>query len=279
MSQRSHLDGEPRAVSTKRSDRMRMILSLLHERESLELGALAEELDVSGATLRRDLAELDEQGLLVRTHGGARARNSQSEIPVRLRDNSFRAAKQRIARKTVELIPPGPYAVAISGGTTAAEVARAFGNRAGLTIVTNSLPIALECVAQPRVRVIMTGGVVRTSSLEAVGPLSEHIFNAINVATAILGTDGISVAGGVTTHDDTEARTNNAMVVKAQRVIVVADGSKVGKVTLAKMADLSQVSDFVTDTSADPDALAQIAAAGVIVHVVDLEGPWAYRPH
>jgi DeoR family transcriptional regulator of aga operon len=277
MPSKGHVDGEPRAVSTKRSDRMRMILSMLHQRENLELASLAKELGVSGATLRRDLADLDEQGLLVRTHGGARARNSQSEIRVRLRDNSFRAAKQRVAQKTVELIPPGPYAVAISGGTTAAEVARAFGNRADLTIVTNSLPIALECAAQPRVRVIMTGGVVRASSLEAVGPLSEHIFNAINVGTAILGTDGISVAGGVTTHDDTEARTNNAMVMKAQRVIVVADGSKVGQVTLAKMADLSQVSDFVTDRSADPVELARIAEAGIVVHVVDIEAPRTSR--
>ena len=116
---------------------------------------------------------------------------------------------------------------------------------------------------------IITGGVVRQSSFEAVGSLSEYTFNAINVATAVLGTDGISAAGGVTTHE-TEARTNHAMVSKAQRVIVVADGSKVGVVTFAKMADLGEINDLVTDTSADPDALARIAATGIAVHVVDL---------
>lgn len=270
MSQHSSYQTVPRAVSSKRSERMRVVLSLLHERKTMTLESLAAELGTSGATLRRDLAELDEQGLLVRTHGGARALDARSEIPVRLRNNQYREAKQLIARRAVEMIPTGPHALALSGGTTTAEVARALRNRSELTIVTNSLTIAMECAARPRLKVIITGGVVRQSSFEAVGSLSEYTFNAINVATAVLGTDGISAAGGVTTHDETEARTNHAMVAKAQRVIVVADGSKVGVVTLAKMADLGEINDLITDTSADPEALALIAAAGIAVHVVDL---------
>jgi DeoR family transcriptional regulator of aga operon len=272
MSQDSYYETHPQAVSSKRSNRMRAVLSLLQEQNHVSLASLAVELGVSAATLRRDLADLDGQGLLVRTHGGARALDSRTEIPVRLRDSQFREAKQRIARRAVEMIPSGPYAVAISGGTTTAEVARALGNRSDLTIVTNSLTIALECAARPHLRVIMTGGVVRMSSFEAVGSLSENAFNAINVGTAILGTDGLSAFGGVTTHDDTEARTNNAMVAKAQRVIVVADGSKVGRVTFAKMADLSQIDDVVTDSNADPEELKRISDAGVNVHVVDLSG-------
>lgn len=270
MSSDGYFETHPRAVSAKRSDRMRSVLSALHEQNTVSLATLAEDLGVSAATLRRDLADLDEQGLLVRTHGGARALDSRSEIPVRLRDTQFRDAKQRIARRAVEMIPSGPYAVAISGGTTSAEVARALGNRTELTIVTNSLTIALECAARPQLKVIITGGVVRLSSFEAVGSLSENTFKAINVGTAILGTDGITAHGGVTTHDDTEARTNNAMVASAQRVIVVADGSKVGRVTLAKMAELSQISDLITDSNADPVELERIADAGVRVHVVDL---------
>ena len=270
MIQNGSYSSTPRAVSGKRSERMRLVLSLLHEQTSMSQAALAEALGISAATLRRDLADLDEQGLLVRTHGGARALDARSEIPVRLRNTQFREAKQLIARRAVEMIPAGPYAVALSGGTTTAEVARALSNRAGLTIVTNSLTIAMECAARPRLKVIMTGGVVRQSSFEAVGSLSENTFKAINVGTAILGTDGISVSGGVTTHDETEARTNHAMVANAQRVVVVADGSKVGQVTLAKMADLSEIDDFVTDSDADPGALRMIADAGVTVHVVDL---------
>ncbi|KQO80432.1 alkaline phosphatase [Frigoribacterium sp. Leaf263] len=266
---KQYLDqSSPRAVSSKRSERMRRILSLLHEHTSRSLGDLARDLSVSEATLRRDLAELDEQGQLVRTHGGARERDSQPEIPVRLRNTSYRREKQYIARRTVDLIPTGPYALALSGGTTTAEVARGLRHRSGLTIITNSLTIAMECATWPRLKVIMTGGVVRQSSFEAVGSLSESAFRGINVGTCILGTDGISATGGVTTHDETEARTNHAMVANADRVIVVADGSKVGRATLAKMADISEVDDLVTDSSADPHALELIAAAGVTVHVV-----------
>lgn len=262
-------DAAARSMSGKRADRMRRILQLLHEHSSRSLAELAEDLGVSAATLRRDLADLDEQGELVRTHGGARERGSRSEIPVRLRDSRFRHEKQVIARRAVDLIPAGPYALALSGGTTTAEVARALRHRSGLTVITNSLAIAMECVAWPRLQVLITGGVIRPSSLEAVGSLAEASFRAINVGTAILGTDGISAAGGVTTHDETEARTNHAMVAKAQRVIVVADGSKIGQATLAKMADLGEVDDLVTDSSADPAALREIGDAGVTVHVVD----------
>ena len=116
----------------------------------------------------------------------------------------------------------------------------------------------------------MTGGVLRSQSLELVGVLAENTFNAINIGTAILGTDGITAAGGVTTHDETEARTNHAMVCQGQRVVVVADGSKVGRVALAQMADLAQVHVLVTDTTADPDELARIVAAGVEVLIVDV---------
>jgi len=258
----------PRATSGKRSDRMLAVLSLLTDRESISLASLSDELQVSAATIRRDLAEMEDQGLLVRTHGGARASGPRGEVPVRLRDSQFRDAKRRIALRAAELIPTGPYAIAISGGTTTAEVAKALALRQQLTIVTNALTTAIEIASRPNLKVIMTGGVVRSSSFEVVGSLAENTFNAINVGTAILGTDGISSQGGATTHDETEARTNHAMVAHAQRVIVVADGSKVGRLTLARVAGLDEIDDLVTDSSADPAELEKIAAAGVTIHVV-----------
>lgn len=262
------LGDETHHVSTRRSDRMRTILATLQQRETASLHELATDLKVSSATVRRDLADLEDRGLLVRTHGGARQLELTTEIPVQLRDSQFRESKQRIARHVLTMIPSGRYAVAVSGGTTTEEVARALGSRADLTVVTNSLSIAIACAARPRLKVIITGGVVRPSSFEAIGSLAENTFHAVNVGTAILGTDGISAAGGATTHDETEARTNNAMVSTAQRVIVVADGSKVGRITLAQMASLDQISDLVTDFSADADELALISASGVRVHQV-----------
>jgi DeoR family transcriptional regulator of aga operon len=147
-------------------------------------------------------------------------------------------------------------------------VARALSNHRDLTIVTNSLSIATLVTTFPQLKVIVTGGLLRPQSLELVGVLAENTFNAINVGTAILGTDGISADGGVTTHDETEARTNNAMVTHAGRAIVVADGTKIGRLTLAKVAGIDQIDVLITDDSADRAELDRIAAHGVEVHVV-----------
>lgn len=100
-------------MSIKRTDRMREVLSLLRERGEVTSQVLCTELRISAATLRRDLSELEEQGLLVRTHGGARAVDpSDSEIPVRLRDHRMVAIKRRIAQHAAALVPPGQQAVA-----------------------------------------------------------------------------------------------------------------------------------------------------------------------
>ncbi|MDF1898034.1 DeoR/GlpR family DNA-binding transcription regulator [Mycolicibacterium smegmatis] len=259
------------AMSIKRTDRMREVLSLLRERGEVTSQVLCTELKISAATLRRDLSELEEQGLLVRTHGGARAVDpSDSEIPVRLRDHRMVAIKRRIAQHAAALVPPGQQAVALTGGITTGEVARALRGRPQITIVTNSLTIAADCAVDAHMKVIMTGGVVRSKSLEAVGPMSEHAFQVITVGTAVLGADGMSAGIGATTFDEGEARTAIAMASNAQRVVVAVDGSKIGKVTLAKMVPLDQIDHLVTDSTADRAELDRITAAGVQVHVVDV---------
>ena len=258
-------------MSTKRTDRMREVLSLLRGRGEVDSEVLRAALRVSAATLRRDLSELEEQGLLVRTHGGARALDpSGSEIPVRLRDHRTIAIKRRIAQHAAALVPPGPQAVALTGGVTTSEVARSLKGRPQMTIVTNSLTIAADCAVDAHMKVIVTGGLVRANSLEAVGPMSEHAFQVINVGTAVLGADGMSAEVGATTFDEAEARTAMAMAASAQQVVVAVDGSKIGRVTLAKMVTLDEIDHVVTDSTADPTQLERILAAGVRVHVVEV---------
>jgi DeoR family transcriptional regulator, aga operon transcriptional repressor len=259
-------------VSTKRTDRMRAVLSLLRDRGEVASTVLCAELRVSPATLRRDLSELEDQGLLSRTHGGARALDpSGSEIPVRLRDHRMVAIKRRIAQHAAALIPAGPQAVGMTGGVTCSEVARALKGRPHITVVTNSLTIAADCAVDAHMKVIATGGLVRANSLEAVGPMSEHAFQVITVGTAVLGADGMSAEIGATTYDEAEARTAIAMASNAQRVVVAVDGSKIGNVTLARMVAPAQIHHLVTDATADREQLDRIAAAGVQVHVVDAE--------
>lgn len=254
--------------SRERSRRLAELLELIAERRRLSLTELTEQFGTSAATVRRDLAVLAQQGLVVRYHGGVRAAQSLPEIPVALRDTRYEDAKRRIAVAAAARVPRQRHAVAIGGGTTTAGVARELADRPELTIVTNSLTIATLVAGHPQLKVLMTGGILRPQSLELVGLLAESAFSAVNVGVAILGVDGISAEEGLTTHDETESRTNRAMVAKAQRTIVVADGSKVGKAALAKIADVDQVATLVTDSSADGVALDAIRARGVDVVVV-----------
>lgn len=255
-------------VGRKRRDRMRDILGIVRDEGDVGTEELAERLEVSAATLRRDLSELDARGLVSRTYGRVRPYGELAEMPVLMRGSEASASKLAIARFAARLLPPGQQAVAVSGGTTTQALVRAFGDRAGLTIVTNAVTIALEASHSPRVKTILTGGTLRAASLEAVGPLAEAAFAAFKVTTAFLGTDGISTDGGVTTHDDTEARTNGMMVTNADRVVVVCDGSKVGRQTMARMADIGDVAVLVTDDEAPAAALDAIRTAGVDVFVV-----------
>ncbi|MFC6358210.1 DeoR/GlpR family DNA-binding transcription regulator [Luteococcus peritonei] len=255
------------------------ILAALSEHGHLQLQQLATMLEASPATIRRDVAALAERGLLVRSHGGARPVAQSSELPVALRDGHQRAAKQAIASVVAGLLPAGKHAIALTGGTTTAEVLRALHHRHDLTIITNSVGLALEAAQQGQSRVLITGGILRSTSLELVGSLAEATFGQINVGTAIVGCDGISSRGGVTTHDEIEAHTNHTMVARAQRVVAVADGSKVGRVTLARLADLDQVDVLVTDSSADAEQLDLIRARGVDVRVVPATAPSVHAEH
>lgn len=254
--------------SHKRSDRMVRLLALLDENGQMPLSTLALTFQVSEATIRRDVAILDKQGLLDRTHGGARPVQGNRELPVRLRNARNLDAKSHIAEAAVALIPEGKHAIALTGGTTTAEAVHALANRDDLTIITNSITIGMRAAEEGQSRVLIAGGVLRSNSLELVGQLAEATLRLVNIGTALVGADGISSAGGLTTHDDTEARTNHQMIERAQRVIALVDSSKIGVITLAKMAELSEIDVLITDDAAPPEELDRIRKAGVEVKVV-----------
>lgn len=251
----------------RRADRVSTILDRIANQGSVDAGALATEFAVSVATIRRDLQTLEDQKLLSRTHGGAIAADVDYELPVRYRIGQRREEKKAIARVAVGRLPHGPLTVGLTGGTTTHAVARLLADRYDLAVVTNALNIAAELALRPRIKLVMTGGVSRTQSYELVGPIADRTLAALNIQVAIVGVDGITARAGLTTHDDIEANTNATMIRQAERVIVVADGSKVGRVCLARICQLGEVDEFVTDANADPAMLAMISAAGITVTV------------
>ncbi len=254
--------------SHTRSTRMVAVLRLLDMHRQLPLAVLAEELNASEATIRRDVAVLASQGLLVRTHGGARTSQGRHEIPERLRSGINERPKSRIAIAAAMTIPQGRQTIGLTGGTTTARVLGALAERDDLTIITNSLSIGMDAAEQRQARVLIVGGVLRSDSRELVGPLAEATLRLVSMSTAIVGADGVSSVGGVTTHDDNEARTNHTMIERAERVVVVADSSKISRITLSTVCDLCEVDLLITDSNAPAAEVSRIREAGVEVLVV-----------
>lgn len=248
-----------------RENRLDLLVRELEQHGPMSVEHLGGVLRASPATIRRDLAELARARRIVRTRGGARVYRSDEEAPIPVRDTIARDAKLRIARATADLIPAGPRAIAVGGGTTTAGVLEAIGNRPGLTVVTNSLTIAALAGRLRIARIIVVGGYVRHESQELVGSFAEHTLGAVRVAYAILGTGGLTAAGGITTHDEAEARTNNAMIATAQHSIVVADHSKFGRLALSPLATAEEIDTLVTDAAAPSTELDAFRAAGVQV--------------
>ena len=254
-------------TSLRRADRVSAILDRVASQGSVDAGHLADEFRVSAATIRRDLQVLEDQKLLSRTHGGAVAVDVAYELPLRYRVGQHRDEKALIAQCAATLLPRGPLTLGLTGGTTTHMLARLLADRVDLTVVTNALNIAAELALRPRLKLIMTGGVSRTQSYELVGPIADRALAGLNMAVAVVGVDGISARGGLTTHDEIEAHTNATMIRRADRVIVVADGSKVGRACLAGICAITDVAMLVTDGSADPAGLDAIRRAGTEVIV------------
>src|SRR3954469_7278987 len=254
----------------RQEDRLGQILQQLNQHGTVAVLALADRLDVSEATVRRDLHLLEEQKLLTRTHGGAVASGVLYELPMRYRGGQHYEAKRAIAEAATALIPVEATSVGLNGGTTTTEVSRALASRSGLRVVTNALNIASELAVRSNIELVVCGGSARAESYELVGPLAELTLANINLDIAIIGVDGISASAGFTTHHEVEAHTNRALVRAAERVIVVADSSKVGRRGFAKIADIAVASDIVTDGGVDPHDVAELRRLGPQVHVVDV---------
>jgi DeoR family transcriptional regulator, aga operon transcriptional repressor len=253
-----------KAGTMLRTDRMAAILEYVAANGSVDVMTAARELNVSAATLRRDLRVLQEQGLLRRTHGGAVANGVEVELPLRYREARHHSEKRAIGRVAASLVA-NRSVVGVTGGTTATEVARSLMTRSDITVVTNALNIAGELLLRPSLGVIVVGGAARHASYELVGPAAEAMVERYHFDVCFFGVDGLTLADGCSTHDEMEAHTDHMFIRRARRVVVVADASKLGMTTFASICALDEVSDLVTDASADEELLDGFRDRGVNV--------------
>lgn len=254
----------PILAGMRQADRLSAILERLSDGGTVGVADLCTEMQVSAATIRRDLEHLERQHLLKRTHGGAVAQGVAYELPLRYKGARHQAEKHRIAVAAAERVRDG-MSIGLTGGTTTTEVARAIVDRQGLTVVTNALNIAGELAVRPNLKLVVTGGVARSESYELVGPLAEQSLAGLNLDVVFLGVDGISADAGLTTHHEIEAHTDLALIERARRSVVVADSSKIGRTAFARICEVARVDELITDAVADPAVLAALAEAGVAV--------------
>ncbi|MCG6499295.1 DeoR/GlpR family DNA-binding transcription regulator [Kitasatospora sp. A2-31] len=247
-----------------KADRSARILAHVTEAGSADVHALAGLLGVSTATVRRDLQELHEQGLLHRTRGGAVTGPVNLELPLRHRSEKQREEKRRIAQAAAELVPDGAV-VGLSGGTTTSELARVLAERGGITVVTNAVNVAADLIVRPEVRLVVIGGIARTASYELVGPAADLMLSRYHLDVAFIGVDGLTAEEGCTTHDEMEAQTDRAFLRSSARAVVLADSTKAGRVTFARICPLADVDDLVTDAGLTDAQAKAFAACGVRV--------------
>ena len=250
-------------VSMLTDERRAVILDRLGTLGRVLAADLCVELDVSVDTIRRDLRELDELGLLRRVHGGALPRHGDA-APFATRARRAPEAKASIARRAAEQVRDGQLVV-LDAGTTTLELARALRPDLRVRVVTGSPPIALELAGHPGVEVTLVGGTLRPNALVTVGAAAVAAFELIRADVVFLGVCGLHPEIGLTTEDIEERHVKAAMIDGAGEVIALADSDKLGTAMPVVVAPLSTVTHLVTDADAGADILAPYRAAGIEV--------------
>jgi DeoR/GlpR family transcriptional regulator of sugar metabolism len=232
---------------------------------------LAAEFDVSEMTIRRDVEALEMLGVVRRIVGGAIAlKGKDSEPSFETRVANAAEEKHHIADAVAELVGPNETLI-IDSGSTALAVAKALkGRELGLTVVTPSLLVALELIDEPGTSVVLTGGELRPGELSTIGPATENTLHSYNCDTFVMGVAGIDAERGISDYHQGESQVKRAASQRADRVIVAADQSKLGRVTFVSIAPLSEIDIIVTDGA--PDHAALVAARGVGVDVICVAG-------
>ncbi|MEV8313510.1 DeoR/GlpR family DNA-binding transcription regulator [Streptomyces sp. NPDC059900] len=228
--------------------RRHAVLTRLRRRGTVNVQELSDLLRISASTVRRDLRDLELQGMLRRVHGGATTVDGAFEPDQPQRASTQLEEKGRIAEAALRLIPDHST-VLISGGTTTEALAARLGERRGLTVVTNALPIAQVLSATSSVDVIVLGGVLRHREQSLLGHLTERALHELQIGQIITSAFGLDAEAGLTGAHVDEAQTDRALLAAARSITVLADESKLGRRGPVRLTPLERVATLVTDAA------------------------------
>jgi DeoR family transcriptional regulator of aga operon len=250
--------------------RQEFILRQLQEKGSIAIDELCTMLGASIATIRRDLEDLESRTLLKRVRGGAMPIGPFFYEPFRHdasfqdRVKSFGDEKRRIARAASELVQTG-QTVALSGGTTTTELVRSLKVLSGITIITNTVNVAMELSNRKDIDVIVTGGHLRGNWFTLIGPLANAATEMLFADVMFIGVDGIHATNGLTCTNSAEAELLRKLVHHSKQKIVVADHSKLGAVSDWLLCPTREINRLITDSGASDETIAPFEKLGIPV--------------
>ncbi|WP_400246604.1 DeoR/GlpR family DNA-binding transcription regulator [Niallia sp. JL1B1071] len=228
------------------AERRRKIVELVNERLSIRVTELSEIFSVTEETIRRDLEKLEQEKLLMRSHGGAVSIEKEpTDIPFIVREVTNAEQKKAIAREAVKHIQAGEQII-LDGSTTAWYMAAQLPDMP-LTVITNSIKVALELSKKEQIKVISTGGMLLSKSLSYVGPLAERSLDRYYVNKLFLSCKGVDVVSGLSDANEWQALLKKQMMDISSEVTLLVDSSKFGVKTFAHIAHLDQIHHVITD--------------------------------
>ncbi|APY01356.1 DeoR/GlpR family DNA-binding transcription regulator [Lacinutrix venerupis] len=245
------------------------ILERLAKEKHLEVLELCEILDVSAVTIRKDLKFLEQKGLLYRTHGGASLENPYiNERTVLDKEKISVEEKNGIAQLAASKIVENDT-IMIASGTTVQALSKFIKPKNKLTVITSSLNVVLNLINDKNIEILQLGGYIRHSSASVIGNYAEYILKNVSCSKLFLGVDGIDLDYGLSTTNLEEAELNKKMLSAAQKVIILADSSKFGKKSFARICNLSQVNEIITDKGISSSVRKKLEEKDIKVTIVN----------
>ncbi|MCB2209842.1 DeoR/GlpR family DNA-binding transcription regulator [bacterium] len=250
-------------------ERRTQILKKLNENRYVQVSDLATEFDVTTVTIRRDLDEMEEDGLCIRKRGGAIRVNPgvSMEMPYNIKQHEMVDAKERIAQQALEFIEDGDTIILDAGSTTYA-LALLLNTKVQVTVVTNDLKIAVKLAENPAINLICTGGTARTSVYSLQGSVAESFIKDIKVDKTFLGADAIHLDGVISNVNIEEVAIKKAMIMAADQTILMTDSSKFGKSGFYKVCDLIEADVIITDDGISDEVMEMIKTQSIKAIIV-----------
>ncbi len=253
-------------------ERQEQIAQMVTAAGRVRVTDLAVQFGVSPVTIRKDLLVLEGEARVVRTHGGAIAprTSSRPEPAFEVRERLQRDEKWRIGAAAAALVQDGD-SIVFDASTTALYVARHLKERSAwhqLTVITNSIRIALELAGHPGITVLLLGGRVRAEALSVVGPLGDGVFRRVNVQKAFVGAVGLTMEAGLSDAMEEEAQIKRSMVAAAREVYALVDHTKFGRTASATFCRTDRLTGIITDERAPADMVAALREVGIQVMLV-----------